>query len=611
LEDNGRDCAGCTWGLHLDYTKNKFGAAVARLVETALVKGGGEFDPFSSGILLSRGRTMRKAAALLASMLFSQAAFAETSSGASFDCHKASSPIEKVICSDAKLSALDGELGKKFAEMKQANPRDSKSLIEGQRKWLKTRVQQCSYNGKDELPAEDKKRDYVSCLQRLYEQRIKIVSYPELGPPFRESNVEKAIARLRTMDPQDLYNITTDENGDTLSELSCRFFEKDPAAASKTFASYFGSSMDGRNPLCSRIDIAERVPEVKTLLSALEPVWGSSTGCDGTMGYAFDRSKRIIRILAAVDPNPMQSEREIAPLDTAALGYTPDLKHWSQQGNWERRQYESLQPVLSNAQTALSRYYQTTFHVNESQAVSAAKFHIAQIMREVTEHSGYSSTPSYVSLCFDTNDLDVYLKSSTLPAKICPYGQFVDTSKEATLRRFLGLAIVNQYPIGAIKKLIADGAEMNQKQKEFNYNRTINDSPLMLAAPYPEVISLLLEAGADVNAQNAFGKTALMYAVQERNAKSVSLLLDAHADVNAKTAEDIQCSALKAGNRTPLMYAAWQSTSEFIKMLANARVGTNAKDTNGETAFVYLKRNESVSAEEKLELEKMLNPTPH
>jgi hypothetical protein len=307
----------------------------------------------------------------------------------------------------------------------------------------------------------------------------------------------------------------------------------------------------------------------------------------------------------------VQSEEEIAPADTAALGYSPDLRHWSQQGNWEKRQYDALQPVLHRAQLALSRYYQTTFHVTESQAALAAEFHIKAILSSKTGHSGGSSTPSYMSLCFDTNDLDAYLKSNTLPARSCPYGQFVDMSREATLRRFLGLAIVNHYPIDVTRKLIADGAELDQKQKEFDGNRTVNDSPLMLAAPDPEIISLLLKSGAAVDAKNAFGKTALMYAIQERNTKSVSVLLDAHADVNAKTNEDIQCSALKAGGRTPLMYAAWQGTPAIAKMLADAGARVDEKDTNGETAADYLKRNGTLNPEERLELEKLLKPISH
>jgi uncharacterized protein YecT (DUF1311 family) len=553
--------------------------------------------------LESTGHKMKIIKNILIIIMFSYAAFAQASPVPSYDCNKASFPIEHIICSDAKLSSLDHELAKKYAEVRKTNPEKSIILRNNQRAWLTTRFQQCSSNGKDDMPTSEKKQEYIGCLQELYENRIKVLSYPEFLSPFRESDVNKAIKHLRTMNPQDLFDITTNENRDIISNISCRFFEKDPVAASKTFAVYFGSSADGFNPLCRTIDIADYVPEYKALLIALESIWGTPTECDGTMRFAFGRSEMILRILAAVDPNPMKNQKAIAPLNSVELGYTPDLKHWSQQGNWEKRQYEELQPILAKARMGLSLYYQKKFHVSKEQADEAARFNITQIIREKTERTGKSQTPVYMSLCFDNQDLDAYLKSNLLPIKQCPYGEYVDTSKEATLRRFIGLAIVNNYPIEVIKKLLSDGAELNQKRKGFSY---LNDSPLMLAAPYPEIISLLLNAGADVNEQNSFGKTALMYAIQERNINSVSLLLEAKADVNAKTFEEILCgSALKAGNRTPLMYAAWQASPEIIRMLVEANADVHLIDTNKETALDYLQRNKTLSEDEKAKLEKI------
>jgi ankyrin repeat protein len=48
-----------------------------------------------------------------------------------------------------------------------------------------------------------------------------------------------------------------------------------------------------------------------------------------------------------------------------------------------------------------------------------------------------------------------------------------------------------------------------------------------------EVVKLLLDAGADVNAQDNWGKKALARAVPYRDTEVVKLLLDAGADVNA------------------------------------------------------------------------------
>ena len=55
----------------------------------------------------------------------------------------------------------------------------------------------------------------------------------------------------------------------------------------------------------------------------------------------------------------------------------------------------------------------------------------------------------------------------------------------------------------------------------------------------PEVLSLLLEAGADVNARNVDGATALMMAAMHGadSVEVINALIKAGADVNAKTEE--------------------------------------------------------------------------
>lgn len=57
---------------------------------------------------------------------------------ASFDCAKASTKVEKMICGDAELSKLDEELGKAYGEALQ-KASDPAALRQQQRKWLKKR----------------------------------------------------------------------------------------------------------------------------------------------------------------------------------------------------------------------------------------------------------------------------------------------------------------------------------------------------------------------------------------------------------------------------------------------------------------------------------------
>jgi ankyrin repeat protein len=81
----------------------------------------------------------------------------------------------------------------------------------------------------------------------------------------------------------------------------------------------------------------------------------------------------------------------------------------------------------------------------------------------------------------------------------------------------------------AAKTLLENGADANAKDKQ---GRTA----LMKAANmgYTGIVRVLLDAGADVNAKNQDLTTALMWAASEGHAAVVELLLDAGADVNAK-----------------------------------------------------------------------------
>ena len=57
-----------------------------------------------------------------------------------------------------------------------------------------------------------------------------------------------------------------------------------------------------------------------------------------------------------------------------------------------------------------------------------------------------------------------------------------------------------------------------------------------------EIVKLLCDAGADVNARNEEGETALIWAAMGGKIEIVKILIDAGADVNAK--DNDGCTAL-------------------------------------------------------------------
>lgn len=75
---------------------------------------------------------------------------------ASFDCAKASSRIEQLICSDARLGTLDEQLAAAYAKARSGAP-NRPDIVEAQKRWLKNERADCTD---------------AACLATAYSRRI-------------------------------------------------------------------------------------------------------------------------------------------------------------------------------------------------------------------------------------------------------------------------------------------------------------------------------------------------------------------------------------------------------------------------------------------------------
>jgi len=128
-------------------------------------------------------------------------------------------------------------------------------------------------------------------------------------------------------------------------------------------------------------------------------------------------------------------------------------------------------------------------------------------------------------------------------------------------------AAVRANDLARLRTLVASPADANARDEQ-------GDAPLLYAAAVGslEATKLLLDKGADVNAQNAFGTTALMIAAVD--IAKVRLLVERGANVNL---------ASKQG-RTPLFIAAMSDQSaEIVRYLVAKGADLRARDAFGNT----------------------------
>jgi hypothetical protein len=118
-------------------------------------------------------------------------------------------------------------------------------------------------------------------------------------------------------------------------------------------------------------------------------------------------------------------------------------------------------------------------------------------------------------------------------------------------------------------------------QKKFEYfcqkikvmEKGFMEQGLMTAAllGHTEIVQLFLEKGADVNAKDNDGWTALMIAAEKGHSEIVQLLLEKGADVNAKDNDGV----------TALMFAAANGHTEIVQLLLEKGADVNAETNDG------------------------------
>ena len=292
---------------------------------------------------------------------------------------------------------------------------------------------------------------------------------------------------------------------------------------------------------------------------------GTGVTCRGTNNVNFVRKESFNNILSRITTRPHQF--------TSIGNYSKTfdiLQKWSLGGIYEYEIYKTFNRTLLMSLNSLSNYYQKQFKLPPNEADTIADFALKTAIG-----SGFYA--------YNYN----------------PYPETFELRK----------AILEKQSLKSIESKITQSAHTEQ------------ESMLNLAVGYPEVIKLLIKHAFDVNQQNEFGKTALMYAAQQNKFESIKILLEAGADPNLMTHQPINIfgciHALKTTNLSSLHYAVRFADLKSVKSLIDAGAwleikALNKYDKYTRTALDWLaehkEENQSLSKEDVKKLETLLIP---
>jgi uncharacterized protein len=109
----------------------------------------------------------------------------------SFDCKKASRPMEHAICDDKAVADMDVELSAKYREALASHAASRRELISSERRWISLRDAQC-------LPYINDFAKLDDCLRPAYGARLRAIASGDFRSDIRPPESAAVVAARRT-----------------------------------------------------------------------------------------------------------------------------------------------------------------------------------------------------------------------------------------------------------------------------------------------------------------------------------------------------------------------------------------------------------------------------
>lgn len=151
-------------------------------------------------------------------------------------------------------------------------------------------------------------------------------------------------------------------------------------------------------------------------------------------------------------------------------------------------------------------------------------------------------------------------------------------NKNLNLQQKLDLALLyfaNKGDTASVEKALSNGADVDAQNIHGWTALMIAMDELHYSYSRKKITKLFLNKGADLNIQSKDGMTALILALTKGDIETAELLLANGADINAQNKDGV----------TALMVAAIYGNKKIVKVLLNNGADINAQNTNGVKAL--------------------------
>lgn len=360
-------------------------------------------------------------------------------------------------------------------------------------------------------------------------------------------------------------------------EITCEQMTKSPHEA---FAEGVDLGSGHSSPTAVDYDCAgglQTLPFLDTVAALTNEIRseGVPTVCTGTIVYAQRRHYRFDLLKWGLAPALALDQYLRYARDFASIGPRPDtweyLEAWSYDSYSNFALYHRYRQEIDSVRPLLVRHYTSMGHA-ESRAGEFADHALATYVNRAAGAFPSDSIPEIrrtlqqVAALRAAGSADQYLKTLATPEE---------------LRTALNRSLLLGKPRDFIEPLLDKVQDLDAQP----------ESPLVYAMGDRKLVEAVLRRDADVNHQNAFGKTPLFYAIERDDLNMVKLLLEHGADVNHaynsdNNTED-RCAYPARPGRTPLMHAAQHAGVNVLKLLLQAGASRNAQDSEAQNAADY------------------------